>query len=55
VFPIAAQKLYIQDGSNMTGTDLCVNKSQFVPVIFEPPYTYIYIYVYIYVYVCVDI
>ena len=22
----------------MTGTDLCVNKSQFVPVIFEPPY-----------------
>ena len=21
----------------MTGTDLCVNKSQFVPVIFEPP------------------
>ena len=27
----------IQGGSNMTGTDLCVNKSQFVPVIFEPP------------------
>jgi hypothetical protein len=27
----------IQVGSNMTGTDLCVNKSQFVPVIFEPP------------------
>jgi hypothetical protein len=25
----------------MTGTDLCVNKSQFVPVIFEPPCTYI--------------
>jgi hypothetical protein len=24
-------------GSNMTGTDLCVNKSQFVLVIFEPP------------------
>jgi hypothetical protein len=21
----------------MTGTDLCVNKSQFVPVIFQPP------------------
>ena len=21
----------------MTGTDLCVNRSQFVPVIFEPP------------------
>ena len=30
-------KLIIQGGSNMTGTDLCVNKSQFVPVIFEPP------------------
>jgi hypothetical protein len=29
----------IQGGSNMTGTDLCVNKSQFVPVIFEPPCT----------------
>jgi hypothetical protein len=27
----------VQGGSNMTGTDLCVNKSQFVPVIFEPP------------------
>jgi hypothetical protein len=27
----------IQGGSDMTGTDLCVNKSQFVPVIFEPP------------------
>jgi hypothetical protein len=27
----------LQGGSNMTGTDLCVNKSQFVPVIFEPP------------------
>jgi hypothetical protein len=24
----------------MTGTDLCVNKSQFVPVIFEPPCTF---------------
>jgi hypothetical protein len=23
----------------MTGTDLCVKKSQFVPVIFEPPCT----------------
>jgi hypothetical protein len=33
------QHLYskLQGGSNMTGTDLCVNKSQFVPVIFEPP------------------
>jgi hypothetical protein len=29
--------IIIQGGSNMTGTDLCVNKSQFVPVIFEPP------------------
>ena len=27
----------IQGGSNMTGTDLCVNKPQSVPVIFEPP------------------
>ena len=26
-----------QGGSNMTGTDLCVNKPQSVPVIFEPP------------------
>ena len=24
----------------MTGTDLCVNKSRFVPVIFEPPCNY---------------
>jgi hypothetical protein len=30
--------MYVQGGSNMTGTDLCVNKSQFVPVIFEPPW-----------------
>jgi hypothetical protein len=29
----------VQGGSNMTGTDLCVNKLQFVPVIFEPPCT----------------
>ena len=27
----------IQGGSNMTGTDLCVNKCKSVPVIFEPP------------------
>ena len=26
----------------MTGTDLCINKSQFVPVIFEPPCIYIH-------------
>ena len=30
----------IQGGSNMTGTDLCVNKPVTVPVIFEPPYIY---------------
>ena len=39
----------------MTGTDLCVNKPQSVPVIFEPPCIYIYIYmsvcVYIYIYI----
>ena len=29
----------LQGGSNMTGTDLCVNKPQSVPVIFEPPCT----------------
>ena len=28
---------YLQGGSNMTGTDLCVNKPVTVPVIFEPP------------------
>jgi len=28
---------FVQGGSNMTGTDLCVNKPQSVPVIFEPP------------------
>jgi hypothetical protein len=32
----------IQGGSNMTGTDLCVNKSQFVPVIFKTPCTNLY-------------
>jgi len=31
---------YVQGGSNMTGTDLCVNKPQSVPVIFEPPCIY---------------
>jgi len=30
-------KITIQGGSNMTGTDLCVNKPQSVGVIFEPP------------------
>jgi len=29
----------MQGGSNMTGTDLCVNKLVTVPVIFEPPCT----------------
>jgi len=29
--------LYVQGGSNMTGTDFCVNKPVTVPVIFEPP------------------
>jgi hypothetical protein len=38
-YTFEALRLQIQDGSNMTGTDLCVNKSQFVPVIFEPPCT----------------
>ena len=28
---------YVQGGSNMTGTDLYVNKPQSVPVICEPP------------------
>jgi len=32
---------YVQGGSNMTGTDLCVNKPQSVPVIFEPPCIYV--------------
>ena len=27
----------LQGGSNMTGTDLCVNQATSVPVIFEPP------------------
>jgi hypothetical protein len=35
--------IYIQGDSNMTGTDLCVNKPHSVPVIFEPPCIYIYI------------
>ena len=30
-------KKKIKGGSNMTGTDLYVNKPQSVPVIFEPP------------------
>jgi hypothetical protein len=35
--------MVIQRGSNMTGTELWVNKSQFVPVIFEPPCTYVFL------------
>jgi hypothetical protein len=35
---------HIQGGSNMTGDWLCVNKSQFVPVIFEPPCSSLWIY-----------
>jgi len=38
---LCAKQLYaiciIQGGSNMTGTDLCVNLATSVPVIFEPP------------------
>jgi hypothetical protein len=30
----------LQCGSNMTGADLCVNKPQSVPVIYEPPCTF---------------
>jgi len=33
------QDVNIQGGSNMTGTDLCVNLATSVPVIFEPPCT----------------
>ena len=32
----------VQGGSYMTGTDLCINKPQSVPVIFETPCIYIY-------------
>jgi len=39
--------VYVQGGSNMTGTDLCVNKPQSVPVIFEPPCTNMIYYSYI--------
>ena len=36
--------VYIQGGSNMTGTDLYKRTHKSVPVIFEPPCIYIYIY-----------
>jgi len=39
---------YTQGGSNMTGTDLCVNKPQSVPVIFEPPCILLLITKYVY-------
>ena len=35
-FVFQAVKSYIQGGSNMTGTDLCVRLYKSVPVIFEP-------------------
>jgi hypothetical protein len=34
---------------------LCVNKSQFVPVIFEAPCIYVCVYIYIYIYIYVYI
>jgi hypothetical protein len=36
---------YIQGGSNMTETDLCVKKTALVPVIFKPPCTCCTVYV----------
>jgi hypothetical protein len=36
-FPQILVNINIQGDSNMTGADLCVNKPQSVPVIFEPP------------------
>ena len=33
---VMTARTVIQVGSNMTGTDLCVNKMEIVPVIFEP-------------------
>jgi len=53
VGPQRHRKNNIQGGSNMTGTDLCVNKPHAVPVIFEPPCVCLYIYIYIYIRVCV--
>jgi hypothetical protein len=40
----------VQGGSDMTGT-ICVNKSQFVPVIFEPPFiTEVYLAAFVFCY-----
>ena len=41
----------IQGGSNMTGTDLCLNLAKSVPVTFEPPCI---LYMYICKQVCRD-
>jgi len=40
-------EVLIQGGSNMTGTDLCVNLATSVPVIFEPPCTIIVIVIFL--------
>jgi len=41
---VSARYTVVQGGSNMTGADLCVNKPQSVPVIFEPPCITSYLY-----------
>jgi hypothetical protein len=40
MLPTLVQSILLQGGSNMTGTDLCVNSVLSVPVIFEPPCTH---------------
>ena len=52
---VVIQSALIQGGSNMTGTDLCVNKPHCVPVIFEPPCTYVIYFCQIYLRVCTKI
>ena len=37
LYPHHQEVKVVQDGSNMTGNDLCVNLATSVPVIFEPP------------------
>jgi hypothetical protein len=37
LFLVHLTTMQIQGDSNMTGTDLCVNWTLIVPVIFEPP------------------
>jgi hypothetical protein len=39
IFEVSVNSLHLQGDSNMTGTDLCVNKPHCIPVIFEPPCT----------------